>query len=75
MQYSQLQPVFMTRRVFPNAVGRAKGERQSFVGDQLLSYRDASSLVLRRPFDRLELESRRHSPIFLPSLKLLLRLL
>ncbi|BDA44347.1 Actin-related protein 6 [Coccomyxa sp. Obi] len=39
-------------RVFPNAIGRAKGERQSFVGDQLLSYRDASSLVLRRPFDR-----------------------
>ncbi|EIE26065.1 Actin/actin-like protein [Coccomyxa subellipsoidea C-169] len=39
-------------RVFPNAIGRAKGERQSFVADQLLSYRDASSLVLKRPFDR-----------------------
>lgn len=40
------------RRTFPNAIGKAKGERQSFVGDQLLSYRDASSLALRRPFDR-----------------------
>ena len=39
-------------RLFPNAVGRSKGERQSFVGEQITSYPDASSLSLRRPFDR-----------------------
>ena len=39
-------------RVFPNAVGRSKGERQSFVGEQIVSYPDASSLSLKRPFDR-----------------------
>lgn len=41
-------------RVFPNAVGRSKGERQSFVGEQIVSYPDASSLSLKRPFDRYE---------------------
>lgn len=39
-------------RLFPNAVGRSKGERQSFVGEQIPSYPDASSLSLKRPFDR-----------------------
>ena len=39
-------------RLFPNAVGRSKGERQSFVGEQITSYPDASSLSLKRPFDR-----------------------
>ena len=39
-------------RLFPNAVGRSKGERQSFVGDQIVGYPDASSLSLKRPFDR-----------------------
>lgn len=54
-------------RVFPNAIGRAKGERQSFVGDQLLSYRDASSLVLRRPFDRSgPVNTCLHSTTFMP---------
>jgi len=39
-------------RVFPNATGKAKGERAVFVGDQLLEDRDLSSLALRRPLDR-----------------------
>ncbi|CAK0737465.1 hypothetical protein CVIRNUC_000917 [Coccomyxa viridis] len=39
-------------KLFPNAVGRSKGERQSFVGEQITSYPDASSLSLKRPFDR-----------------------
>jgi len=38
--------------VFPNATGKAKGERAVFVGDQLLEDRDLSSLALRRPLDR-----------------------
>jgi actin-related protein len=44
--------VHYSDRIFPNAVGRAKGERQSFIGDNILMYKDASSLTLRRPFDR-----------------------
>ena len=39
-------------RVFPNATGKAKGDRTVYVGDQLLEERDLSSLALRRPLDR-----------------------
>lgn len=47
-------------RLFPNAVGRSKGERQSFVGDQIVGYPDASSLSLKRPFDRWQALSLRN---------------
>ncbi|KAK9828010.1 hypothetical protein WJX81_008549 [Elliptochloris bilobata] len=44
----QRQPLL----VFPNATGKAKGERTVYVGDQLLEDRDLSSLALRRPLER-----------------------
>lgn len=38
--------------MFPNAVGKVKGEKQSYVGDQLVEGVDISSISLRRPADR-----------------------
>lgn len=39
-------------RVFPNCTARAKGVRQSLVGQQLLDKHDVSALRARRPCDR-----------------------
>ena len=41
------------RRVFPNCVAKAKGERQVYVGDMLADCQEVSQLALRRPFDRV----------------------
>ena len=49
---SHLSPGRLCARVFPNATGKAKGDRTVYIGDQLLEDRDLSSLALRRPLDR-----------------------
>eukprot|EP00879_Flechtneria_rotunda_P029212 GHRR01031497.1.p1 GENE.GHRR01031497.1~~GHRR01031497.1.p1 ORF type:complete len:308 (+),score=128.15 GHRR01031497.1:281-1204(+) len=40
------------RLVFPNSTGKAKGERQLYVADQLLEARELGGMVVRRPHDR-----------------------
>lgn len=40
------------RLVFPNCTAKAKGERQVYVGQQLLEARELGSMVVRRPIDR-----------------------
>jgi hypothetical protein len=39
--------------VFPNCTAKAKGERQVYVGQQLLEARELGGMVLRRPCDRV----------------------
>jgi hypothetical protein len=41
------------RRVFPNCTAKAKGERQVYVGQQLLEARELGGMVVRRPIDRV----------------------
>lgn len=39
--------------VFPNCTAKAKGERQVYVGQQLLEARELGGMVVRRPIDRV----------------------
>ena len=41
-----------TCRVIPNCTARAKGVRQTLVGQQILQGQDVSALKVRRPVDR-----------------------
>jgi hypothetical protein len=45
--------------VFPNCTAKAKGERQVFVGQQLLEARELGGMVVRRPIDRVRDAARR----------------
>jgi actin-related protein 6 len=44
-------------RLFPNSLARIKGEKRTFVADELGSARDLSSISYRSPFDRVSLLS------------------
>lgn len=39
-------------RVFPNCTAKPRGERQVYVGDEMLECRDVAALTVRRPADR-----------------------
>lgn len=43
----------LRRSVFPNCTAKAKGERQVYVGQQLLEARELGGMVVRRPIDRV----------------------
>jgi hypothetical protein len=52
---SVLCAVRAPHRVFPNCTAKAKGERQVYVGQQLLEARELGGMVVRRPIDRVRL--------------------
>lgn len=45
--------------VFPNCTAKAKGERQLYIGQQLLEARELGGMVVRRPIDRVSSSSSR----------------
>jgi hypothetical protein len=45
--------LLLLSRVFPNCTAKAKGERQVYVGQQLLEARELGGMVVRRPIDRV----------------------
>jgi hypothetical protein len=49
----QLPSAAVAGSVFPNCTAKAKGERQVYVGQQLLEARELGGMVLRRPIDRV----------------------
>jgi len=51
MQYGMLRVLLCS--VFPNCTAKAKGERQVYVGQQLLEARELGGMVVRRPIDRV----------------------
>lgn len=45
-------PALTSRRMIPNCTAKVKGERQGYIADTVLAFKDVLSLVVRRPIDR-----------------------